>query len=73
MDVAGKKVLVVGMARSGVAAATLAHRVGAVVTCVDLRPDAPRVPGTTAQYGPHDRGGAGCPRPAKSRAGIARS
>lgn len=51
----GKQVTVVGMARSGVAAANLALRKGARVTCVDLRPDAPQVEGTVAHYGPHRR------------------
>lgn len=55
MDVAGRKVLVVGMARSGVAAAALAVRKGAVVTCTDRNPDAPRVAGTVAVYGEHRR------------------
>lgn len=34
----GRKVLVVGLARSGVAAAKLAAREGAIVTCTDRRP-----------------------------------
>ena len=55
MPLSGKRVLVVGMARSGVAAAELAVRRGAVVTCVDLRVDAPVVAGTTPRYGPHRR------------------
>lgn len=55
MDLAGKRILVVGMARSGVAAAELAVRLGAEVTCTDLRPDAPIVAGTRAAYGPHQR------------------
>jgi UDP-N-acetylmuramoylalanine--D-glutamate ligase len=52
---AGSKVLVVGMARSGQSAARLALAQGARVTCTDLRPDAPRVPGTEAVHGAHRR------------------
>jgi len=55
VKLAGRRVLVVGMARSGVAAAAAAVRAGARVTCADLRADAPRVPGTEAHHGPHDR------------------
>lgn len=55
MDVRGKNVLVVGMARSGVAAAKLAVQQGAVVTCTDRRPDAPVVEGSRAAYGGHAR------------------
>jgi UDP-N-acetylmuramoylalanine--D-glutamate ligase len=39
-EVKGRKVLVVGLARSGVAAAKLAAREGAIVTCNDRRPAA---------------------------------
>lgn len=49
----GRRVLVMGMARSGVAAARLALARGAAVHCVDLREDAEVVPGTTHRYGPH--------------------
>lgn len=52
---AGCRVTVVGMARSGIAAANLALRRGAVVTCTDARADATRVDGTTAVYGEHRR------------------
>ncbi len=45
--------LVVGMARSGVAAARLALRQGFSVVCTDRRPDAERVDGTLAVYGEH--------------------
>lgn len=55
LDLAGKRVTVVGMARSGVAAARLAVRRGAVVTCTDRRADAPLVEGTTCVYGQHRR------------------
>ena len=51
-----KRVLVVGMARSGVAAATLAVRQGHRVVCTDRRADAPVVPGTAAVYGQHRLG-----------------
>ncbi len=43
------------MARSGQSAARLAVALGARVTCTDLRPDAPTVPGTEAVYGGHRR------------------
>lgn len=52
---AGCRVTVVGMARSGIAAANLALRRGAIVTCTDARADATRVDGTTAVYGEHRR------------------
>ncbi len=55
MDLRGRNVLVVGMARSGVAAAEVAVRRGAIVRCTDLRPDAPRVAGAEAVYGAHRR------------------
>ena len=53
MDLVSKRVLVVGMGRSGVAAAELASRLGAQVTCTDVRPDAPLVEGCDAVYGTH--------------------
>jgi UDP-N-acetylmuramoylalanine--D-glutamate ligase len=53
-SLAGRAVLVVGMARSGQAAARLALARGATVHCVDLREDATVVPGTTQRYGPHE-------------------
>ncbi len=43
------------MARSGIAAANLALRRGASVTCTDARLNASRVEGTTAVYGEHRR------------------
>lgn len=55
MELRDRKVLVVGMARSGVAAATLAVRRGARVTCTDRRADAPRIEGATHIYGEHRR------------------
>ncbi len=55
LDLAGKRVTVVGMARSGVAAARLALREGAVVTCTDRRADAPVVEGAHCVYGHHRR------------------
>ncbi|MCB9779997.1 MAG: UDP-N-acetylmuramoyl-L-alanine--D-glutamate ligase [Alphaproteobacteria bacterium] len=50
---AGRAVLVVGMARSGRAAAALAHALGASVTTTDLREVDP-VPGCRAVHGRHD-------------------
>lgn len=47
-----------GMARSGVAAARVAVRRGATVTCVDRNAGAPRVEGTTALYGDPAQSGA---------------
>lgn len=52
---AGRRVTVVGMARSGVAAASVSARRGAIVTCTDARPGAARVEGTRAVYGEHRR------------------
>ena len=54
-DLAGRRVLVVGLARSGVAAARLALAKGARVTCTDARSDAPRVDGAEHRLGAHDR------------------
>lgn len=54
-DLAGKRVLVVGMARSGVAAARLALARGARVTTTDLKADAPAVEGAVAVHGQHRR------------------
>ncbi len=54
-SLAGRRVLVVGMARSGRAAAARCVREGAVVTCVDLRRDLEPVPGCRMALGPHDR------------------
>jgi UDP-N-acetylmuramoylalanine--D-glutamate ligase len=50
---ASRRLLVVGMARSGVAAAKLAMAQGWQVRCTDRRSDAARVPGTEATYGEH--------------------
>ena len=50
---ASRRLLVVGMARSGCAAAKLALSQGWLVTCTDRRADAPRIEGTTAVYGEH--------------------
>lgn len=52
---ASRRLLVVGMARSGVAAAKLALAQGYEVVCTDRRADAPVVPGTVAVYGEHRR------------------
>lgn len=50
-----KTLLVVGMARSGVAAARLGLRRGWRVVCTDRRVDAPRVEGAEHVYGEHRR------------------
>jgi UDP-N-acetylmuramoylalanine--D-glutamate ligase len=63
-DVKGRKVLVVGLARSGVAAAKLAAREGAIVTCTDRRSAAELAPqvtellpaGVRFELGGHDEG-----------------
>jgi UDP-N-acetylmuramoylalanine--D-glutamate ligase len=63
-DVKGRKVLVVGLARSGVAAAKLAARQGAIVTCTDRRSAAELEPqvkallpaGVRFELGGHDEG-----------------
>ncbi len=57
-QVAGRRVVVVGAARSGVAAAELLARHGARVTLADLRPDLPdadrlRASGVETELGPH--------------------
>jgi len=55
VELAGKRVVVFGMARSGVDAARLAVACGAAdVLCTDLRADAPVVDGTRQAYGFHD-------------------
>ncbi len=51
----GKKVLVVGLARSGQAAARLAHRHGARVVGVDLRTGLEPIDGVLLELGPHRR------------------
>lgn len=58
-EVAGRRVVVVGAARSGVAAAELLARRGARVTLADLKPDLPdedrlRSVGVGTALGPHD-------------------
>jgi UDP-N-acetylmuramoylalanine--D-glutamate ligase len=50
---AGVRVVVVGMSRSGVAAASLAVAMGAEVIGVDLRASLPAVPGVRLELGPH--------------------
>jgi UDP-N-acetylmuramoylalanine--D-glutamate ligase len=52
-DLRGKRVAVMGMARSGAAAARTALRMGASVTCIDARTDAPLVDGCDHRYGTH--------------------
>ncbi len=56
VELVQRRVTVVGMARSGLAAARLALRKGARVTCTDRRPDAPIVEGADCIYGEHRRG-----------------
>jgi UDP-N-acetylmuramoylalanine--D-glutamate ligase len=51
----GRKVLVVGLARSGRAAARLAHRHGARVVGVDLRTGLDPIDGVLLELGPHRR------------------
>ena len=58
-QVAGRRVVVVGAARSGVAAAELLARRGARVTLADLKPDLPdadrlRASGVAMALGPHE-------------------
>jgi UDP-N-acetylmuramoylalanine--D-glutamate ligase len=59
LQVEGKRIVVVGAARSGVAAATLLARRGARVTLADLKPELPEAAALAAQgvdvaLGPHD-------------------
>jgi len=49
----GRRVLVMGMGRSGRAAAALARELGATVTTTDLRAELEAVPGCTAVHGEH--------------------
>ncbi|MBT3218937.1 MAG: UDP-N-acetylmuramoyl-L-alanine--D-glutamate ligase, partial [Proteobacteria bacterium] len=55
MDLAGKRVLIVGMGASGRAAARLAVSRGAVVIGADLRTDVEDVRGVSLELGPHRR------------------
>lgn len=52
-ELRGKKVLVMGLARSGQAAARLAHAAGAEVVAIDLRTDVAPIDGVTLELGPH--------------------
>jgi UDP-N-acetylmuramoylalanine--D-glutamate ligase len=54
MNLSGRQVLVMGMGRSGEAAARCALRQGATVTCTDTREDAPIIEGASHTYGHHD-------------------
>jgi UDP-N-acetylmuramoylalanine--D-glutamate ligase len=59
IEVTGKRVVVVGAARSGIAAAELLARRGARVTLADLKPDLPDASrllglGVETELGPHD-------------------
>ena len=55
MNLAGQKILVMGMARSGVSAARCALAAGAEVTVTDLRANAPWIEGARHTYGQHVR------------------
>lgn len=55
MSGSGRRVVVVGMGRSGRAAAELALAQGASVTCVDAKADTPAVAGAAMELGPHRR------------------
>lgn len=55
MDLAGKSVVVMGLARSGRAAAALAVSRGARVVGVDLREGLEPIPGAVLELGPHRR------------------
>lgn len=55
MKLHGRSVLIMGMGRSGVAAAEFAVSQGARVTVTDLRPDAPKIEGANHTYGKHNR------------------
>ena len=54
MELSGRRVLVMGMGRSGVSAAQYAMAAGARVTVTDMREDAPRVLGARHTYGEHN-------------------
>ncbi|MCB9687222.1 MAG: UDP-N-acetylmuramoyl-L-alanine--D-glutamate ligase [Alphaproteobacteria bacterium] len=53
MDLTGRRVLVVGLARSGRAAARLAHAAGARTVAVDLRTGLDPIDGVVLELGPH--------------------
>lgn len=53
MELAGRRVLVMGLGRSGQGAARLARASGAEVTGIDLRADVPPIPGVAMELGPH--------------------
>jgi len=55
MTLQDKRVLVMGMGRSGQSVAKLALSEGAHVTCTDLQRDAPEIEGCIHVYGYHDR------------------
>lgn len=55
MTLRGEAVLVLGLGRSGQAAARLAASAGASVTALDLREDLPPIPGVRMRLGPHPR------------------
>lgn len=53
MQLAGRRVVVVGLGLSGRAAASLCAARGATVTGVDLRSDVAEIPGVAVERGPH--------------------
>jgi UDP-N-acetylmuramoylalanine--D-glutamate ligase len=53
MELSGRRVVVVGLGLSGRAAASLCAARGAMVIGVDLRLDAPELPGVAVERGPH--------------------
>jgi UDP-N-acetylmuramoylalanine--D-glutamate ligase len=55
VELLGKNVVVMGLGKSGRAAAELAASRGAEVVGVDLRADLPPLPGVSLQLGPHRR------------------
>lgn len=55
MELAGLRVVVVGLGASGRAAASVCHARGAQVVGVDLNPDAAPLDGVSLQLGPHER------------------
>ncbi len=55
MEISGQRVVVVGLGRSGRAAASLAHARGAQVVAVDARADVAPIEGVELELGPHRR------------------
>ena len=76
LQVEGKRIVVVGAARSGMAAATLLARRGARVTLADLKPELPEASALAAQgvdlaLGPHDPTTVRVGRPDRAQPGRA--